>query len=132
MTSPRPTTRRQLLAGAAGLAGLAFTSTIRRAVADSEPANRDPVPVPGGGSGSVPGRHVYINGTDPATGQPYEPSTIYDFRGVSGVSNVLSSGIGTGPGGEPVRLYTNSDMRFMAGDYVGVDGRRRTGAFGFV
>jgi hypothetical protein len=53
-----------------------------------------------------------------------EPSSIYDFNGFVGATDIQ----GTGTGG----LLFDLDMRFMKGRYVGVDGRLHRGTFGFV
>ena len=53
-----------------------------------------------------------------------EPSTIYDFNGFVGATEIQ----GTGTDG----LLFDVDMRFMQGTYVGVDGKAHHDTFGFV
>jgi hypothetical protein len=56
-----------------------------------------------------------------------DPSTITDFDGVVGISEI--QGVGRGPNAN--RAF-DADVRFMTGHYIGVDGRRHRGTFGFV
>ena len=90
-----------------------------------------PNPIPGGLDlfsllGLPPGPifHVYLPGTSP------ELATITDFNGFLGQAEIL----GTWSGGStppPPGSQFDADMRFMAGEYVGRDGRHHTGVFGF-
>jgi hypothetical protein len=57
-----------------------------------------------------------------------EPSTIYDFNGFIGATEIQ----GTGTGGGTSGLLFDVDMRFMSGVYVGTDGLVHRGAFSFV
>jgi hypothetical protein len=57
-----------------------------------------------------------------------EPSTIYNFNGFVGATEIQ----GTGTGGGTSGLLFDVDMRFMKGVYVGVDGLAHQGAFSFV
>ena len=61
-----------------------------------------------------------------------DPSSIGDFNGFVGVAEVQGTGIGTSPGSGPTTLYYDTDMRFMSGVYVGMDGAVHKGTFGFV
>lgn len=62
-------------------------------------------------------------------GHGLEPSTITDFNGFIGVTDVQGMATDTTTG---ERLLVDTDMRFMKGLYLGVDGRRHRGTFGFV
>ncbi|HEX8996808.1 MAG TPA: hypothetical protein VF812_12330 [Ktedonobacterales bacterium] len=53
-----------------------------------------------------------------------EPSTITDFKGFVGATDIQ----GHGTGG----FLFDADMRFMQGTYIGVDGKLHHGTFGFV
>jgi hypothetical protein len=66
-------------------------------------------------------------------GEGSEPSTITDFNGSVGVSVVQGtwSATGTPTGGVSSGVW-EADTRFMKGLFVGSDGQRRQGAFGFV
>jgi hypothetical protein len=55
-------------------------------------------------------------------------STITDFDGVLGGSEIR----GTARGSDGATYDFDTDMRFMHGVYVGLDGRKHHGTFGFV
>jgi hypothetical protein len=55
-------------------------------------------------------------------------STITDFNGAIGAAEIR----GTAHGSDGTSYDFDADMRFMRGTYVGLDGGRRVGAFGFV
>jgi hypothetical protein len=61
-------------------------------------------------------------------GPGVDPSSITDFNGFVGVADV--QGTGTTNTGET--LLFDTDMRFMSGVYVGVDGAVHKGTFGFI
>ena len=61
-----------------------------------------------------------------------ELSTITDFKGKVGAADVQGTGTATHPDGTTERLLFDSDMRFMTGVYVGVDGELHQGTFAFV
>ena len=63
-------------------------------------------------------------------GDGVDPSTIGDFNGFVGVADVQGTGTATGPGAGT--LLFDTDMRFMQGEYVGVDGKQYHATFGFV
>ncbi len=118
---PGRLSRRALLSGAAA----ATLGTALRARAPfAQPAGADdggaqPRPLPGG----VRGLHFYPPGSGMVV------STIDDFDGVVGVADLLGSGTATLADGSTETLVYRVDNRFMLGDYIGVDGMRRTGAF---
>jgi hypothetical protein len=55
-------------------------------------------------------------------------STITDLKGVVAGSEIR----GIAHGSDGSRWDFDTDMRFMSGTYVGLDGRLRQGAFGFI
>ena len=55
-------------------------------------------------------------------------STVTDFKGVIAGSEVR----GSAHGSDGTTFGFDTDMRFMQGAYVGIDGRVRKGAFGFI
>jgi hypothetical protein len=61
-----------------------------------------------------------------------ELTSITDFKGQVGAADVQGAGTATGPDGKTERLLFDSDMRFMKGTYVGVDGQTHRGTFAFV
>ena len=60
----------------------------------------------------------------PGTG---EPNTITDFNGFVGVGNVDGVGAGDNAG-----LSFDVDNRFIAGEYIALDGRHFNATFGFL
>jgi len=122
--------RRRFLgtAGATGV-GLGLGSgllTSAAAVADSGGTAVLPRPIP---SGFVTPVGVFIHHHLPARG--IEASQITDFRGTIGLAQVTGTGTGT-LNGTSSTLSFEIDNRFMQGTYVGVDGRRHQGTFGFI
>lgn len=88
-----------------------------------------PSPIPGGLQllgPSGPLFHVFL----PATGA--EPSTITDFNGFVGWAAVGGMGAHTPAGEAPQHVPFESDMRFMAGEFIGADGKNHHGAFAFI
>ena len=131
-------TRSQFLATASGAVGLALGS--RSWVPDLvEAASRSgavPRPIPGGLHflelffGYTPPTELYhVFGVKPGV----EPSTITDFRGFVGGAVIQGNvqQIDANTGATTLRFFDN-DMRFMKGDYIGVDGKQHTGTFGFL
>jgi hypothetical protein len=93
----------------------------------------DPKPIPGGIVAAGQGWHVNGPGyTIPgdASSLP-DQSTITDFNGAVGCTIVRGTGVGR-QGGAVVPLAFDSDMRFMKGRYIGVDGIVHSGTFGFI
>ena len=133
-------TRRQFLRGAGVAAGaLVATAAFRPSFAFAA-GNASPRPIAGGFRGDAVGdagnRHFYHilppfpPGPD---GQYIDCSAITDFRGVIGAANINGTGTGTPTAANAEGRYTfNVDMRFMQGDYIAVDGKRRYGTFGFI
>jgi hypothetical protein len=132
----RALSRRQLLAGTAGVAvGTAFgLPAFARA---ASPGSAMPRPIPGGttidGLGLFhfyfPTSHNPVGATSTIESGRGDPSTITDFNGFLGVGEWAG---GTGKDQKGTTLYWAADVRFMDGEYVGLDGRRHQGAFAFV
>ena len=95
------------------------------------PVGGDPKPIPGGFQPFGPGTEVF-HVLLPGSG--IEPSTITDFNGHVGLAIVRGAWEKTsGPGPAPTPpLFYDSDMRFMDGEYVGMDGRHHQGTFAFI
>jgi len=120
----RVLSRRDVLAGAAGATGLLATSGVWAPVL-ARRASSDPKPIPGV---VAPGAPFHVN----LPGHGNEPSTITDFNGLVGLAEVRGEGNGWEPGAaHPRRLTFDVDVRFMAGEYVGQDGRMHHGSFAF-
>ena len=62
-------------------------------------------------------------------GQYVEPSTIFDFNGAVGSCHVVGQGTANGM---PKKYNFDVDMGFTQGVFVGTDGRKHKGTFGFV
>lgn len=140
--------RRQFMQTAAGVTaavgiGLPATAEAKGRLAlptgvieDCSPA---PIPIPGGFNARdllgarFPDR--FFNLFLPGPG--VEPSTVFHFKGDVAIFDIRGTGtrteldddgapIGTTPG-----LPFAADVRFMDGDYIGVDGEKHKGTFGF-
>jgi hypothetical protein len=120
--------RRQLLRrSAVALGGLAGVGLLDPARVLGQPAGA-PRPIPGGfdqNFNPVPS-DPFIHVLPPGIG--FEMSTITDFNGVVGGSEIR----GTAHGSDGTAYDFDTDMRFMRGVYIGLDGRLRQGAFGFI
>jgi hypothetical protein len=128
-TAPRRgVTRRQALERGAFAAGAVAGLGLWKAVPALAGGGPQPRPIPGGFDENfnlVP-KDPFIHVLPPAFG--IEPSTITDFHGVIAAGEVQ----GRARGSDGSHHSFDCDMRFMRGEYVGMDGRRRTGSFGFV
>jgi hypothetical protein len=124
----RRLSRRTFLAGTAGAAGLAATSSLwlptQVGADDDDRAVVAPRPIPQTIDPSLP-FHIISSGPDT------EPSTITDFEGTIGVATSFGTGVGftNGVRGDFTQVL---DVRFMQGKYIGVDGHQHHGTFAFV
>jgi hypothetical protein len=123
----RMSRRQALRRGAFATAGVAGLSML-----DAAPAlawwGSQPRPIPGGVDATFTPvtKDPVWHFSYPAFG--FEAITITDFHGVMGAGE--TQGYVRGSDG---KTYTfDADMRFMRGTYVGLDGRSREGAFGFI
>lgn len=128
--------RRQFLASTAGAAAaLAAPQFWTTALADSDKKSLvSPKPIPGGITVPVTppvSIHHYPFGQSKT---PFDdPSEITDFDGF--VTNCRVKGTGTGTDhttGARTPLQFQVDNGFMAGKYVGVDGKQHHGTFAFI
>ena len=122
---------RRLFLGAAGATGVGLSLgagllTPVAAMADGGESTVLPRPIP---SGFVTPVGVFIHHHLPARG--IEASQITDFRGTIGLAELSGTGTGT-LNGTSKKLNFQMDNRFMQGTYVGVDGQRHQGTFGFI
>lgn len=127
----RPFTRRQAVA--AGAAALGVLALPRLALA--APPSGGPNPIPQVLDPTVP-IHIQLPGYPPF-GSPdpetNDPSTITDFNGQIGLTYVRGMGTRTDKAtGSTARLPFEVDLRFMKGEFVATDGRRRHGAFALI
>lgn len=86
-----------------------------------------PKPIPGGIV--VGGQLFHVFPVAPNV----EPSSITDFHGSIGAAQVQGTGTGTNTDtGHQQGLHFDTDIRFMQGVYIGVDGQKHQGTFGFI
>ena len=130
---PADVSRRQFLQCAAGLT--AFTGTIGLSDFPAEGAPTAPglglvTPIPT----TLPifGVDVHVQ-APPFTGPDSDPSSVYDFAGVSGIAFISGSVERTDrkTGETRVMPYIFNDMRFMQGRIQGRDGHVRDATFAF-
>lgn len=127
----RTFTRRQVVAtGTAALGVLALPR-----LAFGAPPSGGPSPIPQVLDPTVP-IHIQLPGypplgsPDPATN---DPSTITDFNGQIGLTYVRGMGTRRDKAtGSTARLPFEVDLRYMKGEFVATDGRRRHGAFALI
>jgi len=118
----RAMSRRQFL-GTTAVATAAVATSPMWFPALAEAAGSDPVPIPGG---FFPGYHAFL-------GPGKEPSTIFNYRGVTGVAAVQGTGTGWNTRThKSTPLLFDSDNRFMRGQYIAMDGKEHKGTFGFI
>jgi hypothetical protein len=119
--------RRAFMGSMAAVAGAtAGAGLVPANVLAAKPANSAPKPT---------ASKVTLNGVTFSLaffGPGIDPSSITDFNGFVGVADVQGTGTGTNPDGSTETLLFDTDMRFMSGVYVGVDGAVHKGAFGFI
>jgi hypothetical protein len=123
--------RRQFMMTAAGATGAVLSSGLwLPAVAHAgENDHVAPRPIPGGVQFPFGPEVFHVFG--PVHG--VEPSTIFDFKGFVGVAHITGTGTGTDTRtGTTAPLLFDVDNRFMKGVYIGVDGKKHTGTFGFI
>ena len=123
--------RRGFLRSTAGMAGLAFTSSLVTPLrGDDGPVTAEPKPIPGGATPlGILVHHFPLPSVPVPLAQISDPSEITDFNGVIGDTQIRGGGTGTGFAGT---LAFRADMGFMQGEYVGEDGDHHHGAFVFI
>lgn len=132
----RSISRRRLVRIAVGAAGLALGGQGLRPAAtlQAEPGGAMPKPLPGG---TTTPWGVFIHHYPPKLSGDLaamdDPSQITDLDGWICDSRILGMGTGTDlRTGSTTRYPFAADMGIMKGTYVGEDGRRHTGVFGFI
>jgi hypothetical protein len=113
--------------GAVAVAGVAGVNLLDPSLAFAR-GNPAPRPIPGGFDQNfkpVP-KNPVAHVLSPGIGS--EMSTVTNFIGVVAGSEIR----GSAQGSDGSRWDFDTDMRFMTGSYVALDGRRRQGAFGFI
>ena len=109
-----------------GVVALALALFVAPALARGKPG--DPKPIPGGLDENF--QPVAANALFHvlAPFPPFEMSTIGDFSGTIGAAEIQ----GTAHGSDGTSYTFDTDMRFMQGTYVDVDGNVRHGSFAFI
>ncbi len=139
---PSDVSRRHFLVFTAGsVAGVAATSLSLPALAGEHEGEDEvivaaPRPIPGGitiGPPVISPPAVMIHHFPFAAAViPFrDPSQITDFKGFMTNCRVTGRGTGTDANGTRTRLAYQVDNGFMQGKFVGLDGRRHEGTFGF-
>jgi hypothetical protein len=130
----RCVSRRRFLRMAAGTLGALGTGLLLPRPAWA--AGRDPKPNAGGFANPTGGPFLHFNLPGPADAPPVtgnDPSTISDFEGYIGQTEVQGTGTGTDTDtGNTYPLLFDVDARFMLGTYQSVDGRFLDARFVFV
>jgi hypothetical protein len=127
----RAMSRHQFIKTAAGAAGIflgagVFCPTALQAATQAA----RPRPIPGGVRAFGP-RSPFLHIFPPKRGS--EASTITNFKGFVGVAVIQGRGTGTNTDtGATTELFYAVHNRFMKGRYVGLDGRRHQGTFGYI
>lgn len=125
--SRRQFMRRSALA-VAGFAGFELLQGAAPAFAEPRPGSA-PRPIPGGFA--FPNFDIVPSGADLHVIPPVpglEMSTITDFNGQIAAAEIQ----GSATDGNGNTFGFDADMRFMAGEYIGSDGRAYHGTFGFI
>ena len=121
--------RRAFLGGAAAATGASLGSGLLWPAAGSAASlSTHPAPKPTAATVTINGVTFHFDFFGPGV----DPSSITDFNGFAGVADVRGTGTATNPDGSTETLLFDTDMRFMKGVYVGVDGAVHQGTFGFV
>ena len=118
--------RRAFIGSMAGAAGAAVGAGLIPSTVLAKESN--PAPKPTTNVFTLNGVGFHFTGFGP----DIDPSSIWDFNGLVGVADVQGNGTATNPDGSTETLLFDTDMRFMSGVYVGMDGHVHKGTFGFV
>jgi hypothetical protein len=121
--------RRAFIGGtAAAAAGASLGSGLLWPAAGSAASLSGRAPRPTTATTTINGVSFHFTSFGPGV----DPASITDFNGFVGVADVRGKGTATNPDGTTETLLFDTDMRFMKGVYVGVDGAVHKGTFGFV
>jgi hypothetical protein len=120
--------RRAFVGGAAAATGASLGSGMLWPAAGSAAAVSGAAPRPTSATTTINGVSFHFT----SFGAGVDPSSITDFKGFVGVADVRGHGTATRPDGRVEKLLFDTDMRFMKGTYIGVDGAVHKGTFGFV
>ena len=116
--------RRRFIKTAAGVTGAVLGAELYMpALTRADSPGGTPTPIPRGGLGLPLDFRIF------GFGPGAEPSSITDFKGFIGVTDVqgMATNMMTGE-----RILVDTDMRFMDGVFIGTDGKMHQGTFGFI
>jgi hypothetical protein len=121
--------RRQFMLTAAGTTGAVLSSGLWMpglALAHGDEAAPKPIP----GVFPFNGKFFHLDDSSPGL---TENSSIFDFHGAIGAAIVDGTGTGTNTDtGVTTSLNFDTDMRFMQGVYIGLDGEKHQGTFSLI
>ena len=120
--------RRAFLGGAAGSTGVLLGAGLLEPALAAAGTTSGATPKPTTNTFVVNGVTFHLTSFAPGM----DPSSITDFNGFVGVADVQGTGTATNADGSTETLLFDTDMRFMDGQFVGVDGKVHQGVFGFV
>jgi hypothetical protein len=122
--------RRTLIGGvAAAAAGVSLGSGLVWPAVASAGQSSVPAPRPAPATTTVNG--IPFHFVDPFHAG-VDPSSITDFKGFAGVADVQGTGTVRNPDGSVETLLFDTDMRFMKGTYIGLDGAVHHATFEFI
>jgi hypothetical protein len=121
-------TRRAFLGSTAGATGAIFGAGLLQPAAAPAAPRTDSTPNPSAHKETLGPTTFSLTFPAPNT----DLSSITDFKGFMGFSDVRGSGTATYGDGSRETLLYDTDMRFMTGTYVAKDGHVYNGTFGFV
>ena len=119
---------RRAFLGAAGATGAVLATGVLWPGTSLAATRSNAAPKPTTNTSNIGGTNFHLTFPGPGV----DPSSITDFNGFVGIADVRGTGTATNPDGSTEILLFDTDMRFMTGVYVGVDGRVHKGTFGFV
>ena len=122
-------TRRAFLGSTAGATGAILGAGLLQPAAALAAPRTDSTPNPSAHKETL-GSPLTFSLTFPAPDT--DLSSITDFKGFMGFSDVRGTGTATYQDGSSETLNYDTDMRFMTGTYVAKDGHVYNGTFGFV
>jgi hypothetical protein len=122
-------TRRGFLGATAGATGAVLGSGLLQPAAALAAPRTDSTPNPSAHKETL-GSPLTFSLTFPAPNT--DLSSITDFKGFMGFSDVRGAGTATYADGSRETLVYDTDMRFMTGTYVAKDGHVYNGTFGFI
>jgi hypothetical protein len=121
----RALSRRQFLGTTIAATGAAATASLWLPGLAEASASAAPKPIPGGITIGGVTFHVFLPGTG-------DQSTITDFNGAIAATDTSGMGTGIDAEGNSATQVFDADMRFVQGEYMGLDGANHNGTFGFI